>query len=291
MTNSRPAGLRPEDLNHFSDILLCERRDMVACLMHEPCDLAVLDTLKLPGFERFVGCAALILRETPEANLEGFRRAGSRPWDLLLAPNPPQAWDPRVGSDFARSTAHSGWILRETGLRGDSPSSGFVVATGGGGTSETRAILYPILNRIIAETRKRVAHPITIRQALGPRAGDAALEEADEVFDPGYQLNDVFRRADLVISTAGYNSVLELASTDTPTLLVAIPRSLDDQMARVRQWAPHLGHGLESDGEQEAACWLADQIDTPRRRAPVDLESGGADRAATALLDLLCPVS
>ena len=104
-------------------------------------------------------------------------------------------------------------------------------------------------------------------------------------------MNDVFRRADLVISTAGYNSVLELARTDTPTLLVAIPRSLDDQLARVRHWGPLLGHGLEPGCEQEAADWLADQIARLRRRAPFDLGSGGADRAATALLELSCPVS
>lgn len=291
MTNAVPSGLSPSELGVFSDILLSERGNMAPRLVDDRCDLAVLDTLKLPGFERYRGPAALILRETPESNLEGFRRAGKRPWDQLLVPNPPEAWHPRIPDDFARSVVHAGWILRQTGPRGDSPSSGIVVATGGGGTAGTRAVLYPLLNRLIAKARQRLTDPVIVRQALGPRADGAALDEADEVFDPGPELNDVFRRADLVISTAGYNSVLELAGTDTPTMLVAIPRSFDDQMARARHWGALLGHGFEPGREDEAAAWLAEKIETPRRRAAIDLGSGGTDRAASALLELMCPVS
>ena len=291
LTNAEPAGLNQNELDAFAKICVCERQDMAGSLVREGCDLAVLDTVKLPGFERFRGDAALMLRETPDANIEGFRRVGARPWDLLLVPNPRDDWDPKVGPDFARSVVHAGWILRETGIRGNSASSGIVIATGGGGTAQTRLGLYPVLNRIVAETRRRLPQPIKIRQALGPRAGSEALSETDEIFDPGAALNDVFRRADLVISTAGYNSVLELASTDTPTLLVAIPRSLDDQMARVRRWGQCLGHGYEPGREREAAAWLAEQVAMPRRRAPVDLGTGGAERAAAALLGLLCPVS
>lgn len=291
LTNAEPAGLSPDELAVFAKVCICERKDMAAHLVRERCDLAILDTVELPGFEQFHGPAALILRETPDMNLERFRRAGSWPWDVLLIPNPEEAWSPMVGPDFARSVVHTGWILRNTELRGDSPSSGIVVATGGGGTAETRRRLYPVLNRILEETRRKAPHPIVIRQALGPRAEGNALAQADEIFDPGSTLNDVFRCADLVISTAGYNSVLELAITDTPALLVAIPRNLDDQLARVRTWGPLLGHGMNPGCEQEAAVWLTEQIATPRRRAPVDLGSNGADRAAAALLELSCPVS
>lgn len=78
MTNATPAGLSASELGVFSDIWLSGRYDMAARLVDQRCDLAVLDTLKVPGLERYSGPAALILRETPEANLEGFRRAGSR---------------------------------------------------------------------------------------------------------------------------------------------------------------------------------------------------------------------
>lgn len=291
LTNAKPAGVSMSELGAFSEIWICERQDMTARLLGGRCDLVVLDTVKLPGFERFRGPAALILRETPDRNLDGFRRAGSRSWELLLVPNPRETWAPKLDPGYARSVVHSGWILRDTGIRGDSLSSGIVVATGGGGTTDTRRMLYPVLNRILADARRKVLRPIIVRQALGPRSGGEGLAEADDVFDPGPDLNDVFRRANLVISTAGYNSVLELASTDTPTLLVAIPRSLDDQLARVRRWGPLLGHGLEPGHETEAGTWLADQIASPRRRAPVDLGSCGADGAANALLGLLCPVS
>ncbi len=118
-----------------------------------------------------------------------------------------------------------------------------------------------------------------------------ALSQADEVFDPGGELNAVFRAADVVISTAGYNSVLELASTDTPTLLAAIPRSLDDQAARVRLWGPRLGCALRPDRLGTASAWLADRIDHPRRRRPVDLGPDGAAVAAKLILEMTCPVS
>jgi hypothetical protein len=291
LTNAEPAGLSREDLSVFSRICLCQRPDMAALLVREGCDLAVLDTVKLPGFERFQDRAALILRETPAPNLEGFRRAGGRPWDMLVLPNPVDQWDPKVGPSFATTVVHTGWIFRETGPRGADPSSGIIVAMGGGGNPQTRAILYPVLNHILDETRRQVGVPVRIRQALGPRAGREALPHIEQVFDPGPDLDDVFRRADLVISTAGYNSVLELAGTDTPTLLVAIPRSLDDQLARVRHWGPRLGFGHEPGRDGDAAAWLADRITRPRRRAPIELGSGGAARAALALQGLLCPIS
>lgn len=291
MTNAVPAGLADADLAVFSDVWLCERAGMAARLVREGCDLAVLDTLQLPGFEAYTGPAALILRETPEAKLDGFRRPGDRPWDRVIVPNPARDWRPGVDRDFALSVDHAGWILRRTGVRGASPSSGIVLATGGGGTAQTRALLYPLLDAVVGEARRLSARSFTLRHALGPRAGGEALAEADAHFDPGAELNEIFRRADLVISTAGYNSVLEIAGTDTPALLVGIPRSLDDQMARVRIWGPRLGFGLDPDRPEEAAAWLADQIDRPRRRPPVELGEGGADRAAALLLEMLCPVS
>lgn len=292
VSNAEPAGLNPGDLACFSRVVVCARSDMGTLLSGLDVSLAVLDTLKLPGIGAHRGQAALILRETPHWGLDGFRRDDGRPWDCLVVPNAREHWMPAVDAGFARRVEAAGWIRRPTGPRGPEECiAGIVLASGGGGTPETRALLYPMLTRVIADARVRSARRFHLRQALGPRSGRDALPGVDEVFDPRGDLNAVFRAADLVISTAGYNSVLELASTDTPAMIVPIPRSLDDQAARVRLWGPRLGFGLLPDTLDDAALWLADHMDRPRRRAPVDLGPDGALRAAEILLDMLCPVS
>ena len=292
ISNAEPAGLGPADLAPFKQIVVCETGDMSRFLAQARVSLAVADTMALPGIGAYAGRAALILRETPQERISRFRRDDGRAWDLVLVPNAEGHWMPRPGPGFAMRIEPVGWIRRPAGRRlpGEAPA-GVVIATGGGGTAETRALLYPVLSRVLTEARALSRHGVRVRQALGPRASGEALEVADEVFDPGPDLNAVFRAADLVISTAGYNSVLELASTDTPAMIVPIPRSLDDQEARVRLWGPKLGFGLLPDRMTEAAGWLADLIDTPRRRAPVDLGPDGAVQAAESLADLLCPAS
>ena len=292
ITNAPPDGLSQEDRSGFCQTVICGRADMSGRLATGGFDMAVLDTLQLPGIGAFRGPAVLILRQTPDAGLADFGRDDGRPWDRVILPNPAEHWVPRATGQFAHSIEAAGWVVRPTGVRQpDDSSAGIVVATGGGGNADTRGRLYPLLDRVIGEARQRASHPLRVRQALGPRAGAAALEQADEIFDPGARLNDVFRRADLVISTAGYNSVLELASTDTPALLASIPRSLDDQAERVRLWGPKLGCALDPADPAKASAWLAAMADRPARRAPVDLGPDGAERAAELLLEVLCPVS
>ena len=292
LTNAEPAALNPAETACFSQIIVCDKTDMSSVLAKSQVTLAVADTMTLPGIDAYRGQAVLIVRETPPDRLERFRRDDGRAWDCVIVPNTAAHWMPPLAPDFATRIEAAGWILRPTGVRGAlETSAGIVLATGGGGTTDTRGELYPLLTELLTRAQARSGKGFVIRQALGPRSGGDALASADEVFDPGANLNAVFRRADLVISTAGYNSVLELASTDTPALIVPIPRSLDDQAARVRLWGPRLGFGLLPDRIDAAAAWLADQVDDPRRRVPVDLGPDGADRAAEILLDMLCPVS
>ncbi|MDU8943173.1 hypothetical protein [Ovoidimarina sediminis] len=291
ITNAPPGGLSDRESGVFSNVTICERGEMAGALAGGGYDLAVCDTIQIPGLAAYPGRAVLVLRETPEARLAGFHRDDGRPWDRVIVPNPADHWLPGAGAEFARSVEPAGWITRAAGLRQPGQSTGIVVATGGGGTPATRALLYPMLEAAIGGARRLLREPFVVRQALGPRAENAALSETNEVFDPGGDLNAIFRDADLVISTAGYNSVLELAGTDTPAFLAAVPRSLDDQVARVRLWGGRLGFGMEPDRVEEASRWLADQIDRPRRRAPVDLGPDGAERAANLIMDMLCPVS
>lgn len=292
LTNAAPAAMSQADDACFSEIIVCEKSDMSAVLAKSQVTLAVADTMTPPGIRAYRGQSVLILRETPQERLDRFRRDDGGAWDCVMVPNRASHWMPSLPPGFARKVEAVGWIVRPAGSRrAGEPSAGIVLATGGGGTADTRMKLYPILSAVFLQARARCGNGFQIRQALGPRANGEALEGVEDVFDPGANLNDVFLRADLVISTAGYNSVLELACTDTPAMIVPIPRSLDDQAARVRLWGPKLGFGLLPDRVEAAADWLADQVDRPRRRAKVDLRPDGAERAANILLDMMCPVS
>lgn len=292
ITNAAPVGLGRDDVAPFKQIFVCKTSDMSRVLVNAGVSLAIADTMTLPGIGGYRGRAALILREMPEERLSRLRRDDGKAWDIVLVPNAADHWTPELPPDFAHRVEAVGWIRRLTGGRapGD-PSAGIVLATGGGGNNETRAMLYPLLAELLTRARAHSKQRFRLRQALGPRASGEALPGVDEVFDPGAELDGVFQSADLVISTAGYNSVLELAGTDTPALLVPIPRSLDDQSARVALWGPRLGFGLLPGRIEDAAIWLAGQIDAPRRRPPFDLGPNGAERAAAVLLDMLCPVS
>lgn len=283
-SNATPKGVPEDGLRCFDRVVVAEREAMAALAQEIGATLAVSDMMVVPRLAEVGRRRVLILRETPDDRLGRLAlEAGS--WDRVIVPNPGDHWLPPVASGLRPLAEPVGWIARRTEPRRlDEPSAGILLATGGGGTAQTRAGLYPILSEIL--TLARAEGPIRLRHALGPRAQGDAHPLADEVFDPGPDLDAAFRRADLVISTAGYNSVLELAGTDTPALLLAIPRSYDDQQARVRKWGPLLGHGLEPGRGANAAAWLATQAARPRRRGPVDLGPDGAVRAAEILAQM-----
>lgn len=284
LCNADVRGVPEAGLRALDRIARLDRKEMATAARDMGITLAVSDMMLVPGLAEVGRRRALILRETPDDRIGAFALE-DRAWDQVLVPNPRAHWMPDLSQGFAHAAEAVGWIGRRTGPRAkDDTPAGIVLATGGGGTPQTRDTLYPVLSGVLRSARART--PLRVRQALGPRAAGEALPGVDEVFDPGSRLDDVFRRADIVISTAGYNSVLELAGTDTPTLLAAIPRSYDDQQARVRQWGPLLGHGLEPGAEDAAAAWLADRARFPRRRAPVDLGPDGAEVAARTLAGL-----
>lgn len=288
ISNAPPQGIPEAELSVFSSIHLLDRARMASDLPIPGPKVMVLDTVTVPGIETLGAPLALVLREAPDVELHRFRLPDARPWDLAIIANPQAHWMPPPAALTARTTKAVGWIYRPCGTRQGQTAHRptVLVATGGGGTAETAHALYAQIDDLLAKARK-TAPPFEVVQAIGPRArAFGHLAGADRIVDPGPNLNDFFRDADLVISTAGYNSVLELALTDTPTMLVPIPRSIDDQAARARSWAGRLGAWHDPDRPDLSALWLAEQIATPQRRPPVDLGPSGEDAAAQAILAL-----
>ena len=289
LTNAELSGLDAADRSVFGQVRVAERAEMANRLAGEDVGRIVVDTAVVPGIERRDEPLALILREMPEDRVERFRLPGGRPWDLVIVPNPEEHWMPEPGPGFARKVAAVGWIYRRpaTVQRPVGAQPKLLIATGGGGKAEGAAVLREQIDGIIAALRAKTASRFTVEQALAARApSEARLERADTVFDPGGALNDRFAAADIVVSTAGYNSVLELAMTDTPTMLVPIPRSIDDQLARAKLWGPRVGCFFDPEAPDAALAWLQQMVEAPERRAPVDLgPSGGA--AAARLIHAL----
>lgn len=289
VTNAAVSGVERQDHEAFAEIALVERSAMAGFLAERQPSAVVVDTAVIEGLERLQCPLALVLRETPADRLSRFQFADGRRWDLLLVPNPVEHWLPDSSVDLARRTEAVGWIYRPTPAvrRPERDQASVLVATGGGGTEATSAALRHSIDAIVKAARDRAAKPFVVRQAVGPRLpASGLLEEADERFDPGGNLNRHFAKADIVLSTAGYNSVLELATLDVPTLLMPITRNIDDQVERARRWGALLGAAFSGDVDA-AVGWLAANADRRPRRAPVDLGPSGEDRAAQLIRDLV----
>ncbi|ETX09222.1 glycosyltransferase [Candidatus Entotheonella palauensis] len=288
-TNATVAGLEPADIAAFTQIEIVDRQSMADRIAGRSNGPIVVDTAVLPGLATTNRPLVLILRQTPEDRLERFRLQDGRPWDLVMVPNPRADWWPELDPDFAHRVEPVGWIYRgvPVSTRPLWLTPLVIVASGGGATAPIAATWKAEVDPIIAHARALTDTPFYVAQALGPRAApEAHLLHADDRFDPGGDLHLYFAQADTVISTAGYNSVLELATTDVPALLVAIPRSLDNQMARACLWGTRLGKWHVPGETLSSGAWLAAQIDAAKRRAPWDLGPSGETAAAQLILGL-----
>ena len=291
LTNAHlPSALGAANRQVYSHVKVAERPGMVGALAGEDAAAIAVDTAVVPRLESRSERLVLILREMPTDRIDEFRLPAGRPWDLVIIPNPEGHWMPNLGSGFTRNVAAVGWIYRRSDAvpRPAGARPLLLVATGGGGKADDAAVLRRQLDAIIAALRAETSHPFTVEQALATCAPrQARLNGADWVFDPGEALHDSFAAADIVVSTAGYNSVLELAVTETPTMLVPIARSIDDQMARAKLWGPRMGCFLDPAAPQGAFDWLRQQVAAPVRRPPVDLGPSGGAEAARQILSLL----
>jgi predicted glycosyltransferase len=289
-TNASITGLTRADMAAFDTSLVVDRCDMSSIAARCTARVIVADTMVPQGIELMAAKVALILRETPDDRLDRLRMPGGRCWDLVLIPNPVDHWFLDFKSPFSNRIIATGWIYRKPLAEG--PASRLtpmvLIATGGGGTVETASGLARKIDAVIRLARRMTPHPFEVVQAVGPRSPEGAtISGADVIVDPGGDLNEYFAVSDAVVSTAGYNSILELAITTTPAMLMSIARTYDDQEERARTWGERLGHAYREDGQLDAAEWLAATLRERRRRPAVDIGPSGATCAAREILELL----
>lgn len=286
LTNAETAGLTKEETRLFEHIHNMPRSSMSSFLRKTGSGPIVVDTASIPGLADVDAPLCLILRQTLAHRLSSFRLDRGRPWDIVIVPNPPSQWSGPSGAVPARRTVSVGWIYRSAPVthqmqRRSRERFRLLIASGGGGSEYFRATA----SAIVKAVRRSPASSAEIVQVLGPRAPlKHRLRGLDHVVQENPALHSLFSKADVVISTAGYNSVLELAATDVPVLLIPIDRTYDDQQERARIWAPLLGMTHDRRRPASSVKWLTELAGQRRRRRRVPLGPSGAKQAA-ALID------
>jgi streptomycin 6-kinase len=284
LTNSPVAELSPSDASSFGDIRVLAKDDMAAALACLPRGPVVVDTAVVDRLGFLADPLCLVLRETVGARLPAFRLEAGRQWDQVIVPAPTSDWTVDAAEIGARAVGNVGWIYRSrpvgTGIvlppKGAHPR--VLVATGGGGTAVTAASLRATIDGVLSSLRGLLPE-VEILQVAGPLLpAEGRLAEANRLIDVGSRLNEAFAEADAVVSTVGYNSILELAVVDTPSLLVPIARTFDDQRARAERWGPALG--LSHSDSIASAAWLFGVLTTRSRRPAMALPPSGAREAA-----------
>ena len=284
----------------FREVAVADRTAMSASLERMKPAAVVVGAFVVPDLETIDAPLCLILREVIPAKLAGFRLKGGRPWDLVIAPNPAADWVPDPDVVAARRFEAVGWIYRRpdpsrpgntAGNGRFTPVSGratVLVASGGGSGDDEHDALTEEIAGLIAGLRRSAVTPLSVVQARGPNAQQGwSIPGVDETIEPGPELHNLFARADLVISTAGYNSVLEIACTDVPALLVPIGRYSDDQYKRAQEWGPRVGRCYEPGDREQAIQWMVGVVDGRSRRTPYDPGPSGASACAALIEELL----
>jgi predicted glycosyltransferase len=296
LTNAAVEMLPPEETALFRRIEVMPRQNMANRLLAADRGPVVVDTAVLPGLHAVAGPLCLVLRETVPERLGAFELGDGRFWDLIILPQPASERRPDPDLVPARQVEAVGHIYRKPRARHDrrdgvsQPATGppkVLIASGGGGSGPTAFAFAEEVGRLLVSLREAARAPLQIVQALGPRLPDTAgIPGVDAICRPGADLHEAFARADLVISTVGYNSVLELACTDVPVLLVPIARTYDDQGKRARVWQERLGFCHQPEEPERSVRWMSAVLAARYRRRPVDLGPSGAARCAALIMEL-----
>lgn len=298
LANSAPGGvhlgLKEDEVALFDHIEYLQPPRMAGYLKSIPVDVVVVETMRVPDLQEVNAQLCLILREVLPEELKKFSLKG-RPWDLVILPHPDGHWRPDPTLVPARRVESVGWIYRtvqskkpEDKVSTKREEQRSVLITTGGGSGEDRGNdIRSDIEYVIRELRNIVKFPVKVTQVIGPRDSQRkTIESADDTLRPGPELQNLFPRVDLVISAAGYNSVLELACTDVPVLLVPVPRYTDDQEKRAKFWGEKVGICYDPDQREISIRWIAGVLKNRLRRPPVDLGPSGANRAAALICEL-----
>jgi hypothetical protein len=296
LTNAAVEVLPPEERALFRRIEVTPRQEMVRRLLAADGGTVVVDTAALPGLHAVERPLCLILRETVRERLAAFRLEDGRAWDLIVLPQPAGEWRPDPDLVPARRVEAVGYIYRKPRAQRDEregvgePATGparILIASGGGGSNLTSLIFRDQVGRLVQALREEMRAPLEVIQALGPRVPDeAAVPGSDAIWRPDPDLREGFVGAGLLISTVGYNSVLELACTDVPVLLVPIMRTYDDQAKRGRLWEERLGLCHRPEEPERSVRWMSAVLGERRRRRPVEIGPSGAALCAALLAEL-----
>lgn len=279
-----PDELSDAERSLFAVVEVCEHRLLSSAVASARA--VIVDTAQLLGLEHTLARTGLILRETPADRVAGFALP-ERPWDLLLIPNPPGHWLPAARDIPARHYHAVGWIFGRTQpavpVRPSHNTRRVLVDAG----SVTDRGALPSLGKLaglLSALRCATGFPLEIEQIVGSRAGAPALIPG---CDRRVRGKPPFARADLVISTGGYDSTLELAGTDVPVLFVPVECAYDDMRLRAERWAPRLGAVLDRGSDPAVVDWMVQTLAARRRRRRVDLGNSGAELAAELIQEHL----
>ncbi len=269
----------------FDAIATADRADMSRALAGSEPSLVVVDTARVPDLDAVGARCALVLRQVVESHVPQFALQG-RPWDLVIIPNPPDAWRPRLDARFTRSAVWAGWIseaVDRTGRGADASAVPSIVVTcGGSDRSVPEALVRSLVDGI-----RRQCEPLDVIELVGPGAAPV-LDDQARVIRSAPDPMEIIASASLCISASGYNTVLDLARTDTPAVLIGKERRHDDQPERARQWGPRLGAVCLSPHDvADTVEWCRHTLAGRTRRAPIDLGPRGDDVAAERLARLI----
>lgn len=288
LTNASLDGLHDSERALYSLVTQVPRQDMAERLRKMAPAAVVVDTAVLPGLHAVEAPLSLVLRETVPAKLADFRLERGRPWNLVIVPNPQDEWLPAANAVPSDRLSAVGWIYRQARKRPQELDLGseleartVLLASGGGGNVATQAAFRGNMESLVSALRAIAEFPLSILQVVGARAGESKRAPGvDRIVCCGSALNEAFTQVDLVVSTVGYNSVLELACSDVPVMLAPIARTFDDQDERADVWGARLGMRYNPFDPFGAARWMAGVLERRARRKPVDLGPSGAAAAA-----------
>ena len=287
-------SLTPDEIAMFQHIESARSADMATRLKSMNADVVIVDTMRVKDLHEIDARLCLILREVLSEEVAKFRLQNGREWDLVILPHPEGHWAPPSNLIGAKQVESVGWIYRSQHAGSSRDSSQrddtrMILITTGGGSGEDRGNdAHSEIQHLMHRVRQVLTVPLRVVQVVGPRDRiSRPWEGVDEITKAGPELHKLFPIADLVISAAGYNSVLELATTDVPVLLVPVPRYTDDQTKRATLWEKELGMCYSTERKEEAILWITSILEKRLRRKPADISPSGADQAAKLISQLL----